>query len=288
MLLGHFERAWKESDLLARHSGVQSLPGRVLVRCLRGLGDALQFLRYVPLLRRQCSWVGVQAPLALRPLLENLSDIDQLFPPGQPVEGAADYQAEIECSDLPYIFRTTLSSIPAELNLPGCNQKFRQPQKTRRIGVVWAAGSWNPERSISIDALLAAINAPGREIVSLQRNTSDREPFSCIPAGLLNAEPAVANLLNTARTIETLDLLITVDTMVAHLAGCLRKPVWTLLTFNSDWRWMLAGNTTPWYKSMRLFRQPTPGDWKTVTESVSSALKETQVRVLRLMREVQR
>jgi hypothetical protein len=217
----------------------------------------------------------VQANSALRPLLETNAYLDGFYSHEEGVESRQEY-GEIECSDLPYIFRTTLSSIPRELDLPGCHRSKRTPPKElKRIGVVWASGAWNPARSISIDVLLPTLTAPGREVFSLQRDTSSREPYNRLPSGLLNAESAVPNLLTTAKTLESLDLLITVDTMAAHLAGCLRTPVWTLLTFDSDWRWMLAGDTTPWYESMRLFRQPVAGDWNSVIQNVSRALKET-------------
>lgn len=273
MLLGEFEEAWKESDRCGVYTcGVSGISGRVVVRCLRGLGDAIQFLRYVPELRRNCACITVQTPSRLTPLLERTEAIDRVLP----VEFALDrdFDYEIECSDLPYLFRTTPATIPAadeHLSFPLATNLARSGDFS--VGLVWAAGSWNPVRSIPLALLEPLTRIPGVTLVSLQRGCEAeqlREFHGRTP--IRETERETGSILDTIATLRQLDLVISVDTMVAHLAGALGKPVWTLLTFAADWRWMLNRSDTPWYPSMRLFRQSRPGDWNSVIRRVTAEL----------------
>jgi ADP-heptose:LPS heptosyltransferase len=135
------------------------------------------------------------------------------------------------------------------------------------------AAEWNAARSISLQALLPAIAHPHFEFWVLQRGGPRRELESFVQAAQLkDASGDCPDLLEAAADLMNLDLLITVDTMLADLAGALGRPVWVLLHFESDWRWMMERSDTPWYPSMRLFRQPSPGDWARPVEEMVRCL----------------
>jgi hypothetical protein len=276
MLLGEYERAWTESDISgASFDPRTSFTGKsVAVQCLRGLGDAIQFLRYLPQLRKLCSWIKVQPPVGLEPLLP--------FIPAAHCEATGKADIEIECSDLPYLFRSTVANIPAPLticldpsHLESCRARIAQHAKCLNVGVAWAAGGWNPVRSFPLEHLLPLAQIPGVALFSLQRGPEaiQLEQFPCAP--IVNLEFPSGTIADSAAFISCLDLIVTPDTMVAHLAGSLGKPVWTLLPYESDWRWMLDREDSPWYPSMRLFRQDSPGDWHSVFKAVSRVFPES-------------
>lgn len=290
MLLGHFEDAWIESDRVLHHRSSAGITctdqplhcrfvwdgspldcERLLVRCYHGLGDTLQFIRYVPLLKQRAARVIVQAQPELIPLLQSMREIDELVPLG---EVEPDYDVAIESMELPHAFRTTPATIPAAMPYLHV-RSARSPLESRRlrVGLVWTAGGWKPERSIpaaELSVLTSALTSvPGVSIFSLQRGLARKDLPTLALAGELGSD----EILDTAAAIGSLDLIITVDTMVPHLAGALGKPVWTLLHFHSDWRWMLHRDDSPWYPTMRLFRQPSPGDWNPVISEVRAALE---------------
>jgi hypothetical protein len=137
----------------------------------------------------------------------------------------------------------------------------------KRVGLVWRAGTWNPSRSIPIELLMRARAAAGVDLFSLQL---DADPAEI--AALDATDWRSADVCLLATRLMTLDLVITVDTMVAHLAGALGRPVWTLLPADCDWRWMEGRSDSPWYPSMRLFRQRHAGRWQDVLDDVIAAL----------------
>ena len=291
MLLGKYECAWKEADRSAPPwQGDIRRPRHVLIRCLRGLGDAIQFLRYVPLLSSRCARVTVHAPDSLHPLIAAVPGVGAVNSRDQPADGLM-HDCEIECSHLPYALRTTIETLPDPIRVPetdappGCLRAIREASVgTVRTGIVWSAGDWNPARSIPLELLMAHLPATGITLISLQRACGRKPESVSVPAKIINAETGPANPLATAAIIAELDLVVTVDTMVAHLAGSMGKPVWTILPYAADWRWML-GRTSPWYPSMRLFRQASPGDWAAVLQEVGSELEEfSQAAYLRTMR----
>lgn len=282
MMLGEFERAWKESDE-AGTSIRGRLPitgGRVLVRCLRGLGDGIQFLRYAPELRHCCDHLTVHAPSRLLPVCKLLPGIDAAIALDCRLNGC-DYDYELECSDLPYLFRTTQSTVPfgpGYLRVPAervgaCPPVLSAPRDHLKVGLVWAAASWKPSRSIPLDLLEPLVHIPGLALFSLQREpeAGQLRTFRHHDA-VVEVETDCGDIVDTMAVLANLDLVISVDTMVAHLAGAMGRPVWTLLTYAADWRWMLGRSDSPWYTSMRLFRQPAPGDWVSVVDQVSRML----------------
>jgi hypothetical protein len=290
MLAGDFERAWRESDrVLARrnelgHScadqpfhlrwvwdGLDLTGKSVLVRCYHGLGDTIQFIRYVPLLKRVTRRVVVQAPEAVVPLLRSVPGIDG-FAALSYDEPDLSFEADVELMELPHYFRTTLVTVPAHVPYLSAPASAPSVAGGFKVGLVWAAGEWRPERSVPLALFdgLAAIE--GLAIYNLQRGPALVEvERSALGARMANPEGAPEDIVQTAALIEKLDLVISVDTMVAHLAGALGKRVWTLLHFHSDWRWLVDRDDSPWYPTMRLFRQGRPGGWD---EPVARALKE--------------
>lgn len=287
MLLGRFERAWGESDAIcARNApdpyrlwdGEPFTGRRVMIRCLHGLGDALQFLRYAPLVGRLADWVGVQTAPELLELAAGIRNVDRAMTWTTLNHPEPDWDQQIEVMELPRAFRTTIDTIPLNLpyfDLKRCLVKPAQHISPRshgrmKVGLLWSASDWNPARSIPFQRLLRLLETPGIQFFSLQIGgaAKDRPEAS----GILDATTPGDTIAATTAKVRSLDLVVTVDTMMAHLAGTLGIPVWVMLPYEADWRWMVATDRSPWYPSMRLFRQASPGDWHSVTDKIEPAL----------------
>lgn len=288
MLLGDFERAWQETDRIESRrrqgtyvegqlvwDGTDFDDKTVLLRCDQGLGDAIQFIRYARFLRVRCSRLIVKVKPILLPLLQTIPFIDKVISKAAPDPA---YDVDIECMELPYAFRTTLNSIPNSVPYIHIQAGDTLGHHDFNVGLSWASEPWNKRRSITLADL-----HPLKDLANVSFHSLQWGPAS---ADVLNREhglpirnaaaPINEDLVETARAISRLDLVITVDTMVAHLAGALGKPVWVLLDFDCDWRWMLEREDSPWYPTMRLFRQPQPGNWATpiyrIKEILSTSL----------------
>jgi hypothetical protein len=283
MRRGEMEAAWRLSDeVLRARGGTPSwhLPRheqwiwdgaplrgkRVLVRCYHGLGDTLQFVRYAPLLREVTAEVVFWAQPALIPLLRTARGIDRLLPlhDGTP---EVEYDADVELMELPHVFRTTPETIPAEVPYLHADPAPLPRGRGLAVGLAWRPGDWDPCRRIPIPLLAPLARIPGVELHVLQRGPALAEApegFG-IPSG--SDDP-----LQTARVMRALDLVVTADSMPAHLAGALGVPVWTLLHAEADWRWMEGRDDTPWYPTMRLFRQERAGEWEPVIARVAAEL----------------
>jgi hypothetical protein len=294
MRRGEFAEAWEVSDrILAARAGQPCwdwprhqqyiwngtpLEGkRVLVRCYHGLGDTLQFIRYAPLVKSLATETIVWAQPALLPLLRTVRGIDRLeaLHDGVPDFG---YDVDLEIMELPHVFRTSLQTIPAEVPylhvepaiLGAGDRRSRAPLN---VGLIWAAGDWDPARNVPLESLAPLAKIEGVRLHALQRGAALRAwPAAWGPiSGSDSAE-------ETARVMRALDLVITVDSMPAHLAGALGVPVWTLLHANADWRWMLERGDSPWYPTMRLFRQTKATGWGSVIAQVARAVKAVSER----------
>ncbi len=283
MLQGDFERAWQESDAITsrgnpdpnRFWNGRALDGqRVLIRCLHGLGDSLQFIRYAPVLRERTAYLAIEAQPSLRALFEASNLADAVLTWGDP---EPTWEAQVEVVELPRIFRTTLQTIPDRVPYLGAALSFTDgsnggPHRLR-AGVVWSSSIYNPARSIPVQTMAELFAIPNVDFFSLQAGVEGREmePWQASVPSLYRERHSV---LDTARIVQSLDLVITVDTMMAHLAGALGSPVWTLLPYECDWRWMLNRSDTPWYPTMHLFRQPEPGNWRAVIDDVKRRLMQ--------------
>jgi hypothetical protein len=281
MLAGDYEAAWRESDAIEargnhdphRFWDGQSLAGKdVLVRCLHGLGDTIQFVRYAPLIKAQAQTLTIEAQPKLKPLLTAANLADQVIIWGEP---EPPWNQQIEINELPRIFRTTPATIPRNipyLRLPEPAPTVNPSPRCLRVGLAWAASSFNPARTISVELLTPLFDIPGAMFFSVQAGPeyAQLQPWSRQVKRLTEESTCI---LQVAREMNDLDLIITVDTMTAHLAGALGRPTWTLLPFVCDWRWMLHRSDTPWYPTMRLFRQKNPGDWESVVGEIQKELR---------------
>jgi hypothetical protein len=300
MLLGDYEAAWRISDgallrrppraaMLARPRHRRSVwdgtpfdGRRVVVRCHHGLGDTLQFARYLPLLARVARAVTVVAPASLAPLLQAAApQIAVKVDTGDCGAPETDH-VEVEITELAYAFRTQSTDILAPVpylsvdksRVAALRRRLSQEQRLK-IGLVWAAGAWKPERSLPLELLLASLaDNPRIAVFSLQRGAAAGAWQALAPRHVAIGALCSDDVVATAATILALDLVVTVDTMVAHLAGALGVPVWTLLHHAADWRWMLARADSPWYPTMMLFRQSRAGDWDGVVSALGRAVNE--------------
>jgi tetratricopeptide (TPR) repeat protein len=296
LLSGNFKEGWKEYEWRLKvkdfHSRTFSEPLwdgsdiaglSILLHAEQGLGDTIQFIRYVPLVAKPDTTIIVSCQKELRSLLQNVKGVSTVVSYGEPLP-----QFDVHCPllSLPLLFSTTLDNIPAKIPYISADtllvQKWRekiQPDKSKvNIGIVWAGNPKFPndvKRSCSYDIFLPLAGLSNVALYSLQKRevTCQAKNF---PMGmqLIDYTGDIHDFSDTAGLIENLDVVISVDTAVAHLAGALGKPVWTLLPYSPDWRWMLNRNDSPWYPSMRLFRQPSRGDWRSVIEDVKTAVKD--------------
>lgn len=264
----HLRQVWRGAPLAGRH---------VLVRCHHGLGDVLQFIRYVPPLRRLARSVAVMAEPRLFTLLRTVAGVDAVTPLGGP---DPPFEVDIECMELAFAFRSLSATLPRGVPYLAAPAPAPASRGGRfRAGLVWSAGGWDGGHRSIPPALLAPLcRLPGIDWICLQRG--DGLAGLRAEHGLSFAEPVDRHedLARAAQRLRTLDLVVTVDTMIAHLAGALAVPVWTLLPFAADWRWMLGRSDTPWYPTMRLFRQPAAGDWRTPVQRIGHALSQPDIR----------
>lgn len=280
MRAGAFADAWAISDavLRARDPATRDDPAmpyhrrwlwdgqpldgrRVLVRCYHGLGDTLQFCRYLPPLRARVAELTLEAQPELLPLLRTLSGPDRVIP-FRPDAPAPASECDIEIMELAHALRLAPNGKPylAAEPLPQ-RQTFASPRPAKglQVGLCWQAGGWDAGRSVPLAALAPLSQTSATRFVSLQRGPGLDDLPDAAP-WLLDTGDRSADVTVVARLMATLDLVVTVDTMVAHLAAALGRPTWMLLQAEADWRWM-RGRSTLWYDRVRLYRQSSPGDW---------------------------
>lgn len=279
MRSGDFDAAWAISDavLAGRDPATRDDPAlpyhlrwvwdgrpfdrrRVLVRCYHGLGDTLQFCRYLPLLRRRVAHLTLEAQPELVPLLRTLPGLDRLLP-FRPEAPAPASECDIEIMELAHALRQRPSRAPYLSAGAGLLQEAGRPRRNLRVGLCWRAGGWDTARSVPLAALAPLGQAPGVRLVNLQRGPGLEEANEPGAPGMSQPQDGDGDMLATARVVAGLDLVVTVDTVVAHLAGALGRPTWLLLQADADWRWMAGRRDSPWYGSVRLYRQRSPGDW---------------------------
>jgi hypothetical protein len=280
MLRGDFEAAWKESDAIRRRgahgaeclwSGEPIDGKRVIVRCLHGFGDAVQMLRYAPRLAGRAAQVVYETNPRFTALARCVEGVEEVITWSDP---QPEWDLQLEVMELPYIFRTTANDLPIAqryLRLPE-EQLERAgdrlgPRLRPRVGLVWTCGDWNPSRNVPVEAL-EALRGVDVELWNLQSLSSMELPLLKMRDGGQIAD----GLVPLASVIAHLDLVITPDTLAAHLAGALGKPAFVMLQYAADWRWMADGVDSPWYSSLRLFRQRAPGDWAGVVRAVRESM----------------
>ena len=298
LLAGDFPNGWAEYEWrwripvlqgeLAKFAaplwhGAEPLHGKtILLWCEQGLGDSIQFCRFARQVAAQGAKVLLWTHAPLETLMTSLEGVDSVLRTGDRVP-ATDYHCPL--LSLPLALGTGLDSIPADPQYLYTDpdrvaqwSKRLGPRRRPRVGLAW---SGNPNhrgdrnRSIALQQFLALADGPF-EFICLQKQIRDVDrPFLQQRPDIRLFCDELADFDDTAALVQHMDLVIAVDTAVAHLAGALGRPVWILLSFMSDWRWLLDRSDSPWYPTARLFRQPRPGDWQGVFDAVRQALGAT-------------
>ena len=296
LTLGEFEPGWREfswrrrlkSNQLPVWDGTQLDGKRILVRGEQGAGDNIQFMRYLPMVSAMGGQVSALTLPSMKRLLSSMCESVTILEPG---EQAGELHVEIPIMDLPGVLGTTSESIPAPIPYlraePELAENWRLrlgPAKGLRVGLCWQGNSEMPRdelRSVPLNRFAPLMSVPGTEWFGLQVGPGeDQVPSFNAPGSFVHLGPRLCGgpdkFINDAAVMEQLDLVISVDTSVAHLAGAVGKSVWILLAREADWRWMLERQDTPWYPTARLFRQTVSGDWEEPLSEMTSALA-TQV-----------
>jgi tetratricopeptide (TPR) repeat protein len=307
LLDGDYERGWAENEWRWKDrsswvirekrnfrqpqwlGGVSPAGKTILLQSEQGYGDTIQFCRYAPLVANLGARVILEAPRALAPLLESLNGPAQVVVQGEPLPY---FDMFCPLLSLPLALRTK-SSIPAQVPYLGVSEERRRVWRDKlgerrrpRIGLVWSGGfrparpelwSVNERRNIPL-AQFAALRSLEADFYSLQKGDPAESEFAALNthdwAGpkIENLASEMGDFADSAALIEQLDLVISVDTATAHLAGALAKPVWILNRFDACWRWLLDRDDSPWYPTARLYRQERPGDWDSVMCKVARDL----------------
>ena len=299
LMHGDYEKGWQEYEWRRKARDYRrrdftrplwdgsGVSGRTILlyseKGFEGFGDTIQFIRYAPLLAERGAKVVVECQKELTSLIRNVEGVTQVVSYGERVP---EFDLHCPYLSLPAVFKATIGSIPSKTAYitadPGLAQKWRdrigQDISGLKIGLVWAGNLSHPRsqyRSCSLDQFSPFAQLDDITIYSLQKGetaTMAKNP----PAGMrvVDYTEDFNDFSDAAALMENLDLVISVDTAAAHLAGALGKPVWTLLPFVPEWRWLLDREDSPWYPTMRIFRQPSPGDWKSVISRVADELRE--------------
>jgi hypothetical protein len=293
MRQGNFSAAWRVCDevLRARRGtscshrprheqwiwdGRPLADQRVLIRCYHGLGDTVQFIRYAALIKAIAREVIVWAQPELLPILQSARGIDRLLPlhDGAP---EMEYDVDVESMELGHVCRSTLKTLPATVPyLHARPAKLANPASfdgRLQIGLIWSVGNWDSHRTVPLDALAPLMGMPDVCLHVLQRGPARNAWPRGV--GVLSGSDAIEE---TAAIMQALDLVISVDSFPAHLAGALAVPTWTLVPHEANWRWMVDRSDTPWYPTMRLFRQQRPDDWTHLVARVRDELQVTAAR----------
>ena len=294
--LGDFHRGWTKFEwrwqtknfpsprrnFPQRHWQGENLEGKtILLHAEQGFGDTIQFVRYAPLVAARGGRVILEIQAELKGLICGLPRIEKVISKG---EAPPDFDVHCPLLSLPLIFASTLETIPSAV-------PYLQPLADRvtkwskllghaerlQVGITWSGrptyGKTDYKRSIPLALLAPLLGTPGARFVGLQKDIrqSDAATLDTVTDFLTFSEE-LGDFSDTAALLSVLDLVISIDTAVAHLAGALGKPCWTLLPFSADWRWLIAREDSPWYPTMRLFRQPAIGDWQEVLRRIEKEL----------------
>jgi hypothetical protein len=266
----------------------------ILLHAEQGLGDTLQFCRYARLVAAQGARVVLEVQPELTRLLAGLDGVSELVTAG---EALPPFDCHSPLLSLPLALHTTIATIPARTPYLLADRAASARFRTRieevagapslKVGLVWAGGHRphvpelrknDARRSLAYDRFAPIVEVPGVQFFSLQKGENAAHQLSAMrerhepSQRVIDWTSELTDFADTAALVDNLDLVISVDTSTAHLAGALNKPVWILNRLDTCWRWMLEREDSPWYPSARLFRQPALGDWDSVIESIASAL----------------
>jgi hypothetical protein len=307
LMLGDFQHGWDEYEWRFRSRDLkqkmvdlrpavhpiwngETFEGKTLfIRTEQGSGDMIMCVRYAALAKERGGTVVMEVRPNVRRLVSGVKGVDRFVEWQPTIPQDADY--EISLMSLPRIFSRTESGIPAavpylfaEPDIIDNTRTLMQSAKLR-VGLSWQGNKDFPNdkmRSMPFEKFLPILNVPGVQFYSLQRGYGSEQlsilddPGTVIDLTAVDDGPDA--FVGTAGAMQHLDLIITTDTSIPHLAGALGRPVWVLLHKPAEWRWMLERTTSPWYPTMRLFRQPGGGDWESVIANVRVALDEVLAR----------
>lgn len=291
LLTGNYAEGWKGFEWRWLKKGFTSirpalsqpewdgspLQGKtILVYAEQGLGDAIQFARFLPLLSKMGARIILKAPQVLHALFRQLPSIIQLIDTEQPLP----FDTHIALLSLPLLLGIRLHNITNRIPYLEPPEAYRKKWQgavpkdgALNVGIAWQGRKKpDPSRSCPSEQLSVLANSKDVRFFSLQLSENGTQPVMPVGVPIVDLTADIADFCDTAALMEQLDLVITIDTSVAHLAGSLALPTWLLLPFAPDWRWMLGRDDSPWYPSMRIFRQPNAGDWGDVLSRVQQAL----------------
>lgn len=295
LLSGNFELGWplyewrwklkeqikphRKYDAPIWHGGEHVKGKTVLIHAEQGLGDTIQFCRYAALLSKMGARVLLEVPKPLMSLMSSLGGVDGLLEMDEEVP-PVDFH--VPMMSLPLAFRTCETSIPAKKKYLSADiDKIHEwkmllgPQTMPRVGLVWSGSASHKNdrsRSLLLSDLLAHL-PEGLEYISLQKEVRQSDESALSHSKIRRFEEKISDFSDTAALVELVDLVICVDTSVAHLSAALGKETWILLPFVPDWRWLLSGSKSAWYPSVRLFRQNLRNDWAEVLQELGTQLK---------------
>jgi Flp pilus assembly protein TadD len=255
-------------------NGEKIIGKRILVQSEQGFGDALQFARYVPLLAQRGARIVLECLPELKSLFATLPGVEEVVIKGSP---SPPVDLSIPLLSLPRVFGTMLATIPAQipyLLAPHAMSLPRRPGTSLRVGLVWAGKPTPRDRSWPLPLLATLMDNPQVAYFSLQTGPRASE-FAANGFDRLAVDlaPQLKDFSDTAAAMNALDLIVTIDTASAHLAGALGRPTFVLLRYVSDWRWHDYREDSPWYPTLRLFRQPRTDDFTQPVERVREAIK---------------
>jgi hypothetical protein len=261
----------------------EPLTGRtLLLGAEQGCGAMMQFVRFAPRLAALGARILLEAPASLAGLLSTCPGVAAVVALDAP---CPDADLQLPLQSVPRVLGTTLETLPADIPYLSAPRRPRPdlatalaPYRRRlKVGIAWSGNRHYPlnaDRSCLPADFATLAQLPGVQLFSLQQDDEGATEAELEALGIRSLAPLLGDFASTAAVVSRLDLVLTVDTCTAHLAGALGRPVWTLLHQPCDWRWGAAGGTTPWYPGMRLLRQERPGDWRGVFRAVRAALAE--------------
>jgi hypothetical protein len=267
----------------AQWNGMKLPGGTLLLVADQGFGDMIQFARYIPLVKQRVPNLVVGWGPEVTALLGDHPDIAQCFPTWP---AAPPHDAYVLLSSLPQIFATELDSIPGPIpymtmrrdRVAYWEQRLAtlRPARRMRVGLAWSGRPTHPNnlrRSIRLQVLEPVLAVDGVDFFGLQKPFPDEDrAFAGGLRNFVDLSPELADFAETGAVIQNLDLVVAVDTAVVHLAGAMGRPAWVMIPEPADWRWLLERTDSPWYPSLRLFRQARPTEWAPVTAAIAGAL----------------
>lgn len=242
----------------------------LLLYCEQGFGDIFQFARFISKIKQPHNQIIIEAYPPIVPVLKSMPWVDVVIEQGAPLP-PFDYYASV--LSLPYSTKTydeLPETVPYVFSDKTEQHQWQQKLASyagKKIGICWAGkptNKLNPRRSCPLEPLLKACHIKGIHIVNLKKDPAPADRLTLAKYNVIDFTDDIKNFGQTAALMDTLDLIVTIDTGIGHLAGCMGKPVWTLLSAIPEWRYLLLPDTGAWYPTMRLIRQPTPGDWDSV------------------------